>query len=572
MRRNTRGSKWVTTDVEHGRSGRRHPGKTVAFTTQQSAPAEVNVELSRGRSNSATSYEQPTSPILQAAIHDASDLERLPATHTRLPSVRSWSSFRSRLTNDEAISPRTVPFKKVQYDPGVSPLEHEGTPDWDASESYSDTEEVSAEDRKESNATMFPGAGVTIKKSEAKEADPRDVQGPPNLAGFFRAAKEIYNVGPKGEGQKLWSSYTGIRKGKHVYIEPKPLQQMSTTRRPSEGLSQHPPTASLPPEKQIETKERPLLLETLHPRKESDPSRTSYEVPIRMDHKNQQYVDRSKPLPPTPLLQPAPKRRQQGYAEIELKPLPLTPRTRSIPNASSQVDRDIVPRVPLVLRGSEGKSQKSNKTTKPTAQPKSVTNTAAQPHSASKGQKSAKPAKTKTPSKPSHWWTHLAALTSEDYHPSSSKPSTAPLKPKPTISRPRPITALEEGRTVNLAPSCGGVGGPGAVTPDCRHLSERGKGKGEGKVMYTSGSSSTPASPGMYMHGNKHKGWLERLGSPGESAVGGEGSASGSASGKKSRDRRRDSDLSFVCKGVEGRKRDTGFYGLYEEVLGEYEK
>lgn len=134
---------------------------------------------------------------------------------------------------------------------------------------------------------------------------------------------------------------------------------------------------------------------------------------------------------------------------------------------------------------------------------------------------------------------------------------------------------------MNLAPSCGGVGGPGAVTPDCRHLSERGKGKGEGKVMYTSGSSSTPASPGMYMHGNKHKGWSERLGSPGESAVGGEGSASGSSSGKKSRDRRRDSDLSFVCKGVEGcgaygdvegRKRDTGFYGLYEEVLGEYEK
>lgn len=585
MRRNTRDSRWVTPDVENGRSGRQHPGKTVAFVTQQSTPAEPNAGSPGGRSDSTTSREQAISPVLHAAIHNTDDLKILPAIHTRLPSVRSWSSLRSSLVDDEAIPPRTITFQKIQYDPEVSPLEHEVPTHWDTPDSRSDAGEA-AEDRKESNATIFPGPGATFKRPEAKSTDP------PNLASFFRVAKEVYNIGPRGEGQKLWSGYTGFRKGRQVQIEMKQdlPEQMPTTRRPSEGLSYHPPSASLPPERQVGTEERAPLSETLYTRKDSDPSRTSYEVLIRMYHGGQQYVDRSKPLPPAPLLQPAPKGRQQGYDDIELKPLPLTPRTRSIAPPSSQADRAPVPRVPLVVRGSTSKSQQSSAPDKPSDLSKPVSKVSTQSQHATGEHKPAQSSKDKSSNtKASHWWTHLVELTSEDYHPPPLSSSKPPLKP--LISRPRPITALQEGRTVNLSPSCGGVGGPGAVTPANLHPSSSSKGKDKGKQKAV--TITPPSSPGL-AQGNKHKNWLGKLGSPLESSgLTSDGGGNGSGSGKKTgRDRRRESDLSFICAGVEegsgayvdvrdprpsrqrdgGVRRDTGFYGAYEGVLREYEK
>lgn len=589
MRCNTRDSRWVNLGAEHSRSGRRQPGKTVASRTLQSDSGKDKLEQLQGRSNNATPDDQPTSPVLQAAIHNASDLEMLPVTYARLPSVRSWSSFRFDTANDEAISPRTVVPKDVRYQSEVSPLEHDGTATQDSPVSPDQFAHPSSEDRKESNVTIFPGVGAMIKKPEAKGKEARSVQSPANLAGFFRAAKEIYTVGPQGEGQKLWSSYTGSRKGKlaHIELEQNLPEHMPTTRRPSApGLSDHPPTGALPPDKQSHATQRVPLIETLYPRKDSDVSRTSFEVPIRIDHGSQQYVDRSKSLPPAPMLQPAPKRKPQAYADIELKPLPLTPRTHSIAKSNSQMNSDASPQIPSIPRRPEGKSWHATKAAKASAPSELVYNVATYTQYAQKRKQPVPSAKDKPPNtKVSHWWKHLAELTSEDYIPPSISSNKPPLDPlKPIISRPRPITALQEGRTVNLSPSCGGVGGPGAVTPS--HFSPRQKGKQK--------AISRPSSPlGTGTHALKQKNWVEKLTSPLDSA---RLSSDGRGGVRKSKSKRRDSDLSFMCAGVEGDsgayvrdpgpsrqmqrqgevshggRRDTGFYGAYHEVLEEYER
>ncbi|KAH7401954.1 hypothetical protein DE146DRAFT_780218 [Phaeosphaeria sp. MPI-PUGE-AT-0046c] len=579
MRRNTRDSRCVTLDTEHVRSGERQFGQMAASEAQQSGSVDHNAEASRWRSNSAVLHHQITSPILQAAINNASDLEMPPTTRVQLSSVRSWSSLGSDTANDAVISPRTVTFKDVGYQPEVSGSENEATADQNSPCSTNYTADISAEDRKESNATIFPGFPAITTKREAKKSKICSLQDPPNLAGFFRAAKDIYNVGPQGEGQKLWSSYTGSRKGKntHTGVKQDLTEDILTYRRPSApGLSDHPRTGALRSEKQTQVKERVALTETLYPRKESETSTRSCEVPIRIDHANQQYIDRSKPLPPAPLLQPAPKRRPQGYTEIELKPLPLTPRTHCIANFSSQVKGDALPQFSVLPRRPKEHLQQGNKSANIPAQPELVSNTAFHTQQSANGPNPAQLKDKTSGTKASNWWKHLAELTSEDYIPTSSsfKPTAVPLKP--TISHPRPITALQEGHTVNLSPSCGGVGGPGAVRPSQPSPRQKGKQK----------ANSPPSSP-LAVYAPKHKNWREKLVSPLDSA-----GLSGDAGVKKSK--KRDSGMSFMCAGVEegggaflqdpgpsrqmwgdevfGGRRDTGFYGAYQEVLEEYER
>ena len=396
-----------------------------------------------------------------------------------------------------------MPSQRSRRESPISPLNDEPIAWRDSAVSAADNGHGSDEkERQESNTTVFPNFPYTIKKTEGEPKKSKPTQTPLKPDGVYHSAKAIYAAGPKGEGQKLWKSYKITRKAKQSRnaiseISRQPLKEIDIPqgRRPSDalGLSAHPTTPAQPPvrpppsEARIPPRIAVPVNEHLYPRKHSGISKTSYEVPVRIDSSIEQYASRSKPLPSFPPLQPAPKTRKQNPpdthhlapSQASFKPLPLVAH----------------PPLPSTLHPNH-----SN------------------------------PSKPKDP-KPTPWWRTLADKTSESYIP-----PTKDVK----ISRPRPITALANGRTVNVAPSHGGVGGPGAYG----HTSDKARGKQK--------QTHSPMFP-----------WLEK--------------------------KRHDSEASFGCVGVEGlaerdglrpeplfsgtrggEVRDTRFYGPVLEVLEEY--
>jgi hypothetical protein len=518
---------------------------TTIFDTQQShytshvahTPAKLGIHEMLS--------SQSQSPLLAAAIYDVSDLQDLPDTHTRLPSVRSWSSLRPTIYDgDGEISSATmVPSKKPQKQALVSPLHNESTTCYNSPVSTIEPINFSSTEKawNGSSATIFPQFSSSIKKSETKASNVQGAHAPWNLADMCRTARAIYEAGPKGEGQKLWSSYKTFRKERkdHTEVKPEPLNQVSAPRWPSvSDLSARPPTRPPSSHVRIALERAVAPTESLSPRNNLSLSRSSYEVPIWIGPDVQQHVDRSKPLPPVPHLQPAPRAKRIG-AKLS-QPLPTVQPSRTALKSNSHISTNSAkPHPPLPERGLF---------------------------------------RTKT-SKSFAWWKSWEDKTTEPQVHNTSRDTDKDMpdcERRKKISRPRPLTAIEDGRTVNIAIACGGVGGPGAAIsrPPLHDMSENHQGKQEGTT--TSTGTTVP----------EH--WREKLISP----LG--------STGKSKERKRRSSDISFACQGVEephqayvrnvessrqmerdlrpkplfselrGEKRDTRFYTLYCEILDEY--
>jgi hypothetical protein len=480
---------------------------------------------------------------------------------------------------DEDVSPRTVtPPRKKKLQSPVSPLENNPST-WHKTVVPSIDPSSVSEARNDSNATLFPSFTVDIRKSETTGNDTR------NLADFFRTAKDIYDVGPKGEGQKLWSSYKQARKGKLELTEigQRDIEAVLAHRRPSApGLSAHPPNRPPPSEIRLAARKAVPVTDTLNSRKESDASTSLIEVPIHFDRAVQHFVDRSKPLPSIPQLQAAPNTRKQGYTNLS-KPLPAPPSSRLYPDCDTSkpytqaLPPQSVPRY---------RSQQCNKFPKTCLSTDHVSTAGGKIKYSTHVRGNAQPADVhsshaKNKNKASHWWKALAEKTSEDYVPASrNKAKASTDKLKAAISRPRPFTALQNGLTANVAEECGGVGGPDAAHA---RLTEGRKGKSKANFIHSPVGMHFPTV------------WRDKLTSASDSA--------GKIEAKQSK--KRDSDMSFACAGVEedyaaciqdpgpsrqmiedqdmrpeplfsgtrgGEDRDTKFYGPYHDVLNEYRR
>jgi hypothetical protein len=484
LKRHTRGSKRVTTKNDPTTSQRLSPNMMVTFRTQEPHVASSSKIPSGGEK----SYDESQSPIFKAAIYDVADLQDLPYTYTRRPRVCSWSSLRSSVQNDDGnVSSTTViPRREVQL-PSPMALLYDHPAAWrDSPVSGIDPTDLLAMDeaRKNSDATIFPHFPSTIKKLGSKANSMQGRRSPRNLTDYYHTARAIYEVGPEGEGQKLWSSYKKTRKGKQDRIEVKqePLKHVPVPRRPSApGLSAHLPMRPPPPQAGIAPMETISSFKhvPVRVRNEFDHPPLACKVPVQIGPDIQQFVDVSKPLPPVPCLQPVPKAKQV-HTELS-KPLPSLP-FRSIPRPTKCVNADLYksfPPAPL-LSGIKHGLQVENKSSKRRNLVSITTSGRRRPAQQQKDSLYAKSNLSKPSSnKPSPWWKFLTDVISErqihDAPPVTNKHTGTT---NPPISRPRPITALENGRTANVAIECGGVGGPGAAVAHPHvQMSEKQKGK-----------------------------------------------------------------------------------------------
>jgi hypothetical protein len=554
MRRNTKGNKWVATKDDHPVAQRPSPSKPITFKSQPSHYQSQATAIIEERGEDQTLYSEPEPVTLKATICDAADLKDLPNTYVQLPSVRSWSSLRSSVyEGEEDVSPRTVtPYKKVSLQSEVSSFHSDYAPQRDNSVSIVDPSDFHSteEARNESNATVFPSFPSIIRRPKEDADHTRGTQSTAKFTGILDTARKIYDVGPKGEGQKLWSTYKKARKDKlhPADVTQEPLKQMSAPRRPSEGLCAHPPTRPAPSQDRLPLR---VAMPPEGMRKESEVSRLSLEVPVRIERYMEQVANCERPLPKVSMLKAAPKSKATAT-----KPLPALPGSRPIHNAPAKS----LPALPHMHSAPKRRPSKSKQSTSQRGD--ASTNPPYPTHQ--------DPTPLPKPThnlKPSQWWKSLADFTSESHLPSDHKT---------TISRPRPFTALQNGLTANLAAEHGGVGGPGAAThrtnTPATHLNYSSTGKSERALGK---QKRTPHSP-SYMP--KH--WREKLhvdrrgssddlsfacvgvGEPGPSSVRQVTSGNGSGCG---------SEGGMVPKPLfTGRGRDTQFYGFYGEVLEEY--
>ncbi|KAF2854512.1 hypothetical protein T440DRAFT_541832 [Plenodomus tracheiphilus IPT5] len=139
---------------------------------------------------------------------------------------------------------------------------------------------------------------------------------------WWHTAKDIYKTGPQGEGQKVWKAYQHARKERSSQAETRQnipthtqSQSQTSTVHQKAADSTHPVhTAIHSPPSQI-TRRGKYIQSTIPPalRKQSELSRTSYEVPLSLDSSTHRTLNINKPLPRVPQLDPAPKHsRQKG--------------------------------------------------------------------------------------------------------------------------------------------------------------------------------------------------------------------------------------------------------------------
>jgi hypothetical protein len=549
---------------DHSTMQRLRPDLTVSLGIQQSPHTSHVAILSEVPSEGEKSYGQSQPPIMKAAIYNAADLQDLPDTHTRRPSVRSWSNLKSSVHDEvDKVAPKTIiPPGKAQVPSPMSllcnlPISRNDSPVSD----LDPTDSLSIEARKDSDATVFPEFLSTIKKPDSAAKNLQGTRAPRSLAAFYHTARAIYKVGPQGEGQKLWSSYKQYRKGEQYRTEVKqePQKQIPAPRRPSAPeLSVHPLMRPPPPRAGRAPRKTVPSAEDVRASKESDYSRSSCEVPVQIGPDIQQFVDASKPLPSVPYLQLAPKAKQD---QVKLsKPLPSLP-LRPTPRPKQHIDIDACKPLPSVpfLSGLKRELQVENKSSIPMNFVSTTASDVRYPKQQHIGSRRVENHISETAtSKASLWWRFLTDITPKrQTHDAPHFTNKHTATTNPTISRPRPMTALQNGRTANVAIECGGVGGPGAaVSYPPLEMSENQKSKPKGSY-----------EPAGRHKSNYDLHWARR---------------------------RKSSDANFACQGMNeyapgpsrqmmpepllsgksdetaGGVRDTAFYGAYYEVLDEY--
>ncbi|KAF1845655.1 uncharacterized protein K460DRAFT_286434 [Cucurbitaria berberidis CBS 394.84] len=360
MRRNTKNNKWVAVDSEHTYTQRRAgPSRPVQIRTQQSQ------HLSHIPSMSTISDEVSQKP----RIHNP------PPLRTKSSSPGSGATvfpyYPSTITKPE-------PRPKQSW--------------WKQGFNISDTP-----------PKVAPGKNTT-----------GGSQTVPSITDLYRTAKEIYQVGPEGEGLKVWRDYKQSRKGKQNQTEAK--QDKSTAQVYQKSRTTPPvpaaPLRPLPGQVYTGFEADKVIRRGPYAQKDSrlsegEFSRSSCEVPIAIDKSVQRVVDTNKPLPPVPLLQAAPKTRHPMDLETAFR----------VGIAAASIQHPTQQRV-----GNQGAESDQHV-----------------PKDAHSGP----------------WWKSLADKHSAKAHDG--------LKAK--ISHRGPLTAFNDGRTVHVAAGCNRVGGPAAAIP-----------------------------------------------------------------------------------------------------------
>ncbi|KAH7072824.1 hypothetical protein BKA63DRAFT_576825 [Paraphoma chrysanthemicola] len=417
MRRNTRNTKWIPAENASASStSRPGPGNTIQHHTPTFHHLGQSATILTQDEQRDKDGIQSRSPELTAVIYNFDDLRDIPdrSPQSSIPSSISWGSLRGSVRKGDMPSSTAGP----------------------------NVSSPSQDERKDSEVTLFPHFETSIKMTT------KGTQTQWNLADIYRNVREIYDIGPEGEGQKLWSTFAHPKKQNkgHTKVGHTQIRETAAPRRPSApGLSAHPPSAAVQKGAARTCDEVLTTTSSSQVRQDSAVSRTSYEVPAGISPEIRRVVDVSKPLPPKPL-PPVP------HVVDDSKPLPSVPLLQPAPRSKPQPRSDYRQAGATKLGGTGNKAGYSSSGVQYSTQWRRSKNTG---HYGTH--------KTKV-NKSDPWYKPLVNLIPDEHALLSTHrtPNADILKSK--ISRPRPFTAIQEGRTANVALECGGVGGPAAAT------------------------------------------------------------------------------------------------------------
>jgi hypothetical protein len=288
MRRNTRGTKWVT-------AGLSMVLKESFDTSQQSK--QYNSE----RIDPHIGFDtKPTDTGTPSSMTD----ETKP-TPSKLYTARPHISHRDSL----ASLPKPIDFSKLEQtwkeSDATIPLHSSVLTGWPELKTK----------RKEDLGEL---SGTDQTKPLDKKRDQQ--QAASSSSHWYRTAKEIYTAGPKGEGQKIWEAYQQAlshrKAGEElVQITPsEPIVRVKVERQLPLPLPTSPDGVLFPPLRPrsvqlwsgIEGKETGRE----HLRGDSGFSSTSCETPIVIDRTVRSTIDANQSLPPAPRLDAVPKVRK----------------------------------------------------------------------------------------------------------------------------------------------------------------------------------------------------------------------------------------------------------------------
>jgi len=466
--------------------------------------------------------------------------------------------------------------------------------------------EATAKRRPSAGLAAHPPSGTTLLEMKAIAARGKAAVAASNA--FWTKAVEGKGKGP--------AASTDVRKESDVSRSSKevPIAHVPSNWTSSKGKGKAPvATPEVPIAHQLSSKtsawtpskgEGKAPISISEPRKPSEVSCSSLEVPFGIHPDIQRYVDTSKALPRVPKLQPAP--RQRGYAvSKDLPPVPqqlheppkpkdrLRAETYTKSLRPTRLDayekpsgpareaytKPIVPSRPAVpstyvpprrgwtsSRTSDKPSPKS--TTREPSKPKpseptrpAVPSTYVPPRCGwipSIDSHEISPKSSTVPTTSAHqWWKTPLVPTSQD----KAKPTrNHPADTKPTISRPRQISDLST--TANLPAAMGGIGGPSTLRAPPHHNQQQGSST-KNKARKDSDASfgcageraSWEAVPTSF---SGPRGTREERETRGESVL---------FTWERRERREKEKEKQIKRKGG----RDTRFYQPYVEVLQEYD-
>ncbi|KAH8731322.1 hypothetical protein GQ44DRAFT_822258 [Phaeosphaeriaceae sp. PMI808] len=441
----TESSRWVSADSEVGYIQHPGPDNSVRIQMQRSNHISHAVPI-ENHDLDEVALRQSRPPLLQARIHDAADLRNLLDFTAQLPSVDSRSSGHDE--NGISPSPQGSHSSKSRVRTLMSSLN-------------SDTIEDSRS-RKGSSATIFPSFPHNIEKPGSEATEAQGIQDSWKIVNVYRSARAIYEAGPEGEGQKVWSSHKQSRKQKQVNARAE--YRLFHAQRPA------PPA----PLERIPLRKMVVPDVSSHVSEEYRVSGSSCEVPVRIGREIQQCMHANKALPPVPQLHLKPTLRLHRGTASE-KPLPPVPKQSSRSNREKKVSKPLpsAPQSQPVPPSPPRKETKAPERTKPSIEESSIGSTSSRAHHRVQYHTGdSHHLEFEQPNisnkKLSPWWKSRTGKKPElnslgILHEKESKNKLRGAGLKPQISRPRPITAIQKGRTANLAVECGGVGGPGAA-------------------------------------------------------------------------------------------------------------
>ncbi|KAF2876827.1 hypothetical protein BDV95DRAFT_651256 [Massariosphaeria phaeospora] len=478
--------------------------------------------------------------------------------------------------DESAISPKTRAHISNSF-PLMPNFEESHSPDIVAFD-ISDIRPIQ-EDRKGSDTTIFPSYPYEIKKTEPKQKQkkkkgtkvqlnkpitpikaahlpPKDIKktqdnGHPgyDIVDFIRTAREIYHAGPKGEGQKLWSGVRNFRK-ENKTKKPETQQQQpqkldnhqKTTIKP--GILTDRPLPRLPAEadRLYDISPESNTFRGRKGKEKMKESHSSFEAPLGAS-RSVQYdaqdvvIDASKPLPPIPQLQPAPRSRNKSLPALPppSPPPPPAATKRAIPPPSSIWSQEPVSSIPsphfrAKMHHFPALDDRQSE------RPRRAKEEAAKRPGFFSRLGSKVPHEKRTTSA-SH--KHIATKANE-------KRSKKQANFRPTISGPGPLMA-PDGRTANIASEHGGVGGPAAAVPlPIYRRSSRSRKDAPQRPPRPAVGFTLPASKPEPKKEHSHY-WRDLV-SPPSGKIFGTYSSSKDAKGKSRK--RNDSDVSFMCQGL----------------------